>query len=141
MRRFDFAIRLVAAFAALAVLIVAQGLLNRQIATEAQQQVVRGRFAGDLVSGLLESSATKQRLRAWSLRALIGAAHEDGEMLRAQMGSTLEQLDKINGQSRELDYLAGASTNDEDDLDEVQHLHSGSVTALKRPSRSGSSRC
>ncbi len=133
MRRFDFAIRLVAAFAALAVLIVAQGLLNRQIATEAQQQVVRGRFAGDLVSGLLELSATKQRLRAWSLRALIGAEHEpgDGEMLRAQMGSTLEHLQKINRQSRELDDLAGASTDDEDDLDEVLHLLSGSVTALK----------
>lgn len=133
MRRFDFAIRLVAAFAALAVLIVAQGLLNRQIATEAQQQVVRGRFAGDLVSGLLELSATKQRLRAWSLRALIGAEHEqgDGEMLRAQMGATLEHLQNINDQSRELDDLAGASTDDEDDLDEVLHLLSGSVTALK----------
>ena len=133
MRRFDFAIRLVAAFAALAVLIVAQGLLNRQIASEAQQQVVRGRFAGDLVSGLLELSATKQRLRAWSLRALIGAEHApgDGEMLRAHMGATLEQLQKTNRQSRELDDLTGASTRDEDDLDGVLHLLAGSVTALK----------
>lgn len=133
MRRFDFTIRLVAAFAVIAVLIVSQGLLNRHIATEAEQQVIRGRYAGDLLSGLLELSATKQRLRAWSLRALIGAehAHGDGEMLRNQMAETIQQLQRISSEARELDQLAGAPTDDDDARDEALHLISGSVISLK----------
>ncbi|NTE87444.1 sensor histidine kinase [Agrobacterium rubi] len=136
MGRFDFTIRLVAAFAVLAMLIVCQGLLNRHIATEAEQQVIRGRYAGDLLSGLLELSATKQRLRAWSLRALIGADHApgDGEMLRAHMAATIEQLQRISKKTRELDHLTGAQEEDVDDdnaRDEALQLISGSVVALK----------
>ncbi|NTF34242.1 sensor histidine kinase [Rhizobium skierniewicense] len=133
MGRFDFTMRLIAAFAVLAVLIVSQGLLNRHIATEAEQQVIRGRYAGDILSGLLELSATKQRLRAWSLRALIGADHApgDGEMLRAQMAATIEQIQRISEKSREMDHLAGASADDDDARDEALQLISGSVIALK----------
>lgn len=133
MRRFDFTIRLVAAFAVLAVLIVSQGLLNRHIATVAEQQVIRGRYSGDLLSGLLELSATKQRLRAWSLRALIGAEHApgDGEMLRTHMAATIEQLQRISKETRKLDHLAGAPAGDDDARDEALQLISGSVIALK----------
>ncbi|XUY29205.1 ATP-binding protein [Agrobacterium sp. rho-8.1] len=133
MGRFDFTMRLIAAFAVLAVLIVCQGLLNRHIATEAEQQVIRGRYAGDILSGLLELSATKQRLRAWSLRALIGADHApgDGEMLRAQMATTIEQIQQISKETREMDHLAGASADDDDARDEALQLISGSVIALK----------
>ena len=133
MMRADFTTRLVAAFAILALLIVAQGFLNRHIATQAEQQVVRGRFAGDLLSGLLELSATKQRLRAWSLRALIGADHapEDGEMLRAHMAKTIEELQHISARAREFDRMAGGSTGEDDARDEALRLISGSVIALK----------
>jgi signal transduction histidine kinase len=133
MKRFDFTIRLIAAFAVLAVLIVSQGLLNRHIAIEAEQQVIRGRYAGDILSGLLELSATKQRLRAWSLRALIGADHApgDGEMLRAHMATTIEQLQRISQKTRAMDHLAGAPADDDDARDEALQLISGSVIALK----------
>ncbi|MCI9868766.1 HAMP domain-containing histidine kinase [Rhizobium skierniewicense] len=133
MRRFDFTIRLVSAFAVLAILIVSQGLLNRHIATEAEQQVVRGRYAGDILSGLLELSATKQRLRAWSLRALIGADHapSDGEILRNHMAATIEQLQRISQETRRMDHLAGAPADDDDARDEALQLISGSVIALK----------
>ncbi|MET0171651.1 MAG: HAMP domain-containing sensor histidine kinase [Agrobacterium vaccinii] len=133
MKRFDFTIRLVGAFAVLAILIVSQGLLNRHIATVAEQQVIRGRYAGDLLSGLLELSATKQRLRAWSLRALIGADHApgDGEMLRAHMATTIEQLQRISQKTREMDHLAAGPDADDDARDEALRLISGSVIALR----------
>lgn len=133
MRRFDFTMRLVSAFAVLAILVVSQGLLNRHIATEAEQQVIRGRYAGDLLSGLLELSATKQRLRAWSLRTLIGAEHApgDGEMLRARMAATIEQLQRISMETHEFDHLSGAPVDVDDARDEALQLLSGSVIALK----------
>ncbi|WP_164901676.1 sensor histidine kinase [Neorhizobium lilium] len=133
MRRFDFTIRLVSAFGVLAILIMSQGLLNRHIATEAEQQVIRGRYAGDLLSGLLELSATKQRLRAWSLRTLIGAEHApgDGEILRAHLAATIEQLQRISKETHEFDHLAGAPIDDDDARDEALQLLSGSVIALK----------
>ena len=133
LRRFTFTMRLVAAFAVLAVLIVSQGVLNRHIANQAEQQVLRGRYAGDLLSGLLELSATKQRLRAWSLRTLIGAPHipGDGEMLRAHMAEIIEQIRQVSKDAREFDRLAGASTDDDDVRDEALQLISDSVIALK----------
>ncbi len=133
MKQLDFTIRLIAAFTVLALLIVAQGLLNRHIATVAEQQVIRGRYAGDLLSGMLELSATKQRLRAWSLRALIGAEHApgDGEMLRAHMAATIAQLQRISRDTREMDRSANALTGDDDARDDALRLISGSVVALK----------
>lgn len=133
MRRFDFTIRLIAAFAVLAFLIMSQGILNRHIANQAEQQVLRGRYAGDLLSGLLELSATKQRLRAWSLRTLIGAEHVpgDGEMLRAHMAEIIAQLRDVSKDAREFDRLAGAPTDDDDVRDEALQLISDSVIALK----------
>lgn len=133
MKQFDFTIRLIAAFTVLALLIVAQGLLNRHIATVAEQQVIRGRYAGDLLSGMLELSATKQRLRAWSLRALIGADHApgDGEMLRAHMATTIAQLQRISSETRKIDSLANAPTDDDDARDEALRLIVGSVVALR----------
>ena len=133
MKRFDFTIRLIGSFAVLALLIVSQGLLNRHIATEAEQQVIRGRYAGDILSGLLELSATKQRLRAWSLRVLIGADHApgDGEVLRAHMAATIEELQSISHETRAMDHLAGGPADDDDARDEALQLISGSVIALK----------
>ncbi len=131
--RADFTTRLVAAFAVIAILIVSQGLLNRHIATQAEQQVIRGRFAGDLLSGMLELSATKQRLRAWSLRALIGADHApgDGEMLRTHMARTITELQDVSAKARSFDRENGAPTEDDDKRDEALRLISDSVVALK----------
>lgn len=129
----DFSLRLLAAFAILSGLILAQGLLNVRIASEAEHQVVRGRVAGDILAGLLELSATKQRLRAWSLRALIGADHapDDGEMLRSRMAAKIERLQELSRQSRIDDKRAGASTSDDDARDEALALIGGAVVALK----------
>ncbi len=82
---------------------------------------------------MLELSATKQRLRAWSLRALIGAdpAPGDGEMLRAHMAATIAQLQRISSESRKMDNLANAPTDDDDARDEALRLISGSVVALR----------
>lgn len=99
----------------------------------AEQQVIRGRYSSDLLSGLLELSATKQRLRAWSLRALIGADHApgDGEVLRAHMATTIEQLQRISQKTREMDHLAAGPDADDDTRIEALRLISGSVIALR----------
>ncbi|MDP3410097.1 HAMP domain-containing sensor histidine kinase [Bosea sp. (in: a-proteobacteria)] len=128
----SFGARLLGAFTAVAVLVLAQGGLSWWVAEKAELQVVRGRVAGDLQSGFLTLSATKQRLRAWSLRALIGAEHErnDGEALRSSMADTITRL---QGLSREANRLTGAARGNTDDArrDDALRLLAASVVALK----------
>jgi hypothetical protein len=56
-----------------------QGPLAWRVVDVAAHRVLRRRVAGDLQSVFLELSATKQRLRAWSLQTHIGAQPEPGE--------------------------------------------------------------
>lgn len=125
-----FSLRLLTAFFLLGLLILAQGGVNAHIAAEAERQVMRGRVTGDLQSGFLELSSTKQRLRAWSLRALMGAPHDqaDGEMLRDRMTATIARLQDLSRQSRSFDPLSGP---DHDLRDEALGLLADSVVALQ----------
>jgi two-component system, OmpR family, sensor kinase len=129
-----FSTRLMLALVLLAVLSLAQGGMNWWVADRAEHQVVRGRVAGDLQAGFLELSATKQRLRAWSLRALIGAEHRpgDGEMLRRKMAATIERLQALSAQADRLDRQSGDHLAEDDRRDEALRLLKASVVSLEK---------
>ncbi len=128
-----FRTRLLIAFAAMGLLALAQGGFNAWISQTAERQVLRGRVAGDLQSGFLDLSATKQRLRAWSLRVLIGADHEagDGEMLRVRMAETIGRLQQLSREAERLDGSAGGASQDDERRDEALKLLAASVVALQ----------
>jgi signal transduction histidine kinase len=107
--------------------------LSAKIASNAEQQLLRGRVAGDILSGLLELSATKQRLRAWSLRALIGADHSptDGEMLRSRMADQIGRLGELSRLSRADAIRAGDTVTTDNARDEALALISTSVASLR----------
>lgn len=130
-----FSTRLTVAFALMASLALAQGGLAAWIATRAEHQVIRGRVAGDLQSGFWELSATKQRLRAWSLRALIGAPHApgDGEMLRQRMASTVVRLQNLSARAERMDRSMGFQSDESAKRDDALKLLSQSVVALQEP--------
>lgn len=130
-----FSTRLTVAFALMAGLALAQGGLAAWIANRAEDQVMRGRVAGDLQSGFWELSATKQRLRAWSLRALIGAPHEpgDGEMLRLRMADTVVRLRALSAQAEQTDRAAGIASGEAARRDDALGVLTASVIALKQP--------
>lgn len=128
-----FRTRLLIAFASVGFLAVAQGGLNAWISQTAAVQVLRGRVAGDLQSGFLDLSATKQRLRAWSLRVLIGADHEagDGEMLRLRMAETIGHLQQLSREADGLNSSAGGASQDDERRNEALRLLAASVVALQ----------
>lgn len=130
-----FSTRLTVAFALMASLALAQGGLAAWIATRAEQQVIRGRVAGDVQSGFWELSATKQRLRAWSLRALIGAPHApgDGEMLRLRMANTIVRLQELSARAEQMDRAMGIQSGESAPRDDALKLLSQSVVALREP--------
>lgn len=128
-----FRTRLLIAFAAMGLLALAQGGFNAWISQTAERQVLRGRVAGDLQSGFLDLSATKQRLRAWSLRVLIGAEHEagDGELLRMRMAETIGHLQQLSREAQRLDGSAARASQDDERRDEALRLLAASVVALR----------
>lgn len=130
-----FSTRLTVAFALMASLALAQGGLAAWIATRAEHQVIRGRVAGDLQSGFWELSATKQRLRAWSLRALMGAPHAqtDGEMLRLRMADTIVRLQDLSARAEQMDQTMGIRSDESAQRDDALKLLSQSVVALQEP--------
>ncbi len=130
-----FSTRLTVAFVLMASLALAQGGLAAWIANRAEQQVIRARVAGDLQSGFWELSATKQRLRAWSLRALIGADHApgDGEMLRQTMAATIVRLQDLSARAESMDREMGLVSSEGAVRDDALKLVSQSVVALREP--------
>ncbi len=114
-------------------LALAQGGFNAWISHTAELQVLRGRVAGDLQSGFLDLSATKQRLRAWSLRVLIGADHEagDGELLRTRMAETIARLQQLSREAERLDGSVGRTSQDDERRNEALRLLAASVVALR----------
>lgn len=135
MARRLFSTQLVIALTIMASLALAQGMLAGWNANRAEHQVMRGRVAGDLQSGFWELSATKQRLRAWSLRALIGADHApgDGEMLRLRMAATIDRLQRLSAEADRMDRQAGVGSAEGPARDETLALLESSVVALKEP--------
>jgi signal transduction histidine kinase len=128
-----FRTQLLIAFAAMGLLALAQGGFNAWISHTAELQVLRGRVAGDLQSGFLDLSATKQRLRAWSLRVLIGADHEagDGELLRTRMAETIARLQQLSREAERLDGSVGRTSQDDERRNEALRLLAASVVALR----------
>jgi signal transduction histidine kinase len=100
-----FSRRLTLALVLLAVLSLGQGLLAWRLGDVAADRVLRGRVAADLQSGFLDLSATKQRLRAWSLQALIGAEPEPGagERLGRRMAEIVGDLKRLGTEAERLD--------------------------------------
>ncbi|ACL94817.2 sensor histidine kinase [Caulobacter vibrioides] len=130
-----FSTRLTVAFALMASLALAQGGLAAWIADRAEHQVLRGRVAGDLQSAFWELSATKQRLRAWSLRALIGAPHAqgDGEMLRLRMADAIVRLQDLSARAEQMDRAMGIESREGPERDDALKLLSQSVVSLREP--------
>lgn len=130
-----FSARLTVAFALMAALALAQGGLAAWIANRAEDQVLRGRVAGDLQSTFWELSATKQRLRAWSLRALMGAPHApgDGEMLRLRMSDAIVRLQDLSARAEQMDRAMGIQSSESAQRDDALKLLSQSVVALREP--------
>jgi len=130
-----FSTRLTVALVLMASLALAQGGLAAWIASRAEHQVMRGRVAGDLQSGFWELSATKQRLRAWSLRALIGAPHVpgDGEMLRQKMATTIVRLQGLSQTAERMDRAASGPSPEARRRDDTLRLLGQSVVALREP--------
>lgn len=128
-----FRTQLLIAFAAMGLLALAQGGFNAWISHTAELQVLRGRVAGDLQSGFLDLSANKQRLRAWSLRVLIGADHEagDGELLRTRMAETIARLQQLSREAERLDGSVGRTSQDDERRNEALRLLAASVVALR----------
>ncbi|ATC32197.1 sensor histidine kinase [Caulobacter vibrioides] len=128
-----FSTRLTVAFALMASLALAQGGLAAWIADRAEHQVMRGRVAGDLQSAFWELSATKQRLRAWSLRALIGAPHTpgDGEMLRLRMADAIVRLQDLSARAEQMDRAMGIESREGSERNDALKLLSQSVVSLQ----------
>lgn len=128
-----FSNRLTVAFALMASLALAQGGLAAWIANRAEHQVLRGRVAGDLQSTFWELSATKQRLRAWSLRALIGAPHvrSDGEMLRLRMADAIVRLQDLSARAEQMDRDMGIESREGSERNDALKLLSQSVVSLQ----------
>lgn len=135
MARRLFSTQLMIALTIMASLALAQGVLAGWNANRAEAQVMRGRVAGDLQSGFWELSATKQRLRAWSLRALIGADHlpGDGEMLRQRMAGIVDRLQVLSVEAERMDRQAGVVSTEGSARDETLALLEASVVALRDP--------
>lgn len=97
-----FSRRLSIALGALATASILQGGLAWITSSVAEKHIQRGRIAGDILSGFLELSATKQRLRTWLSQALLDAGADPlvRDKLQADMAHSLTKLqvlaDKAN---------------------------------------------
>lgn len=93
------------AWAAMAALALIQGSVSWWAIQSAARQVEHGRMASDLLSGFQRLSLTKQELREWLADALLTRSYEADarERLLARMYTTLERLNALAVQARELD--------------------------------------
>lgn len=97
--------RLTWALACLSVAFLLQGTLAWWAIESASTQVLRGRVVSDVLQGHLALSATKQRLRTWTSRALLQAGANPGERDAhiADMHRTLNELDALAMRAAALD--------------------------------------
>ena len=86
--------RLSIALLTLAVASLLQGALAWWAIGVAERHVLRGRAAGDVLTGFLELSVTKQRLRTWLSQALLDAGADPAvrDTLQAEMAGSLGNL-------------------------------------------------
>lgn len=97
--------RLTFSLIGLALASLLQGLLAWWAIDAASTQVIRGRLASDLLQGHLQLSTTKQRLRSWTLQALLNADATETQRNEyiADMRKTLVKLEALAEQAAELD--------------------------------------
>ncbi len=100
-----FSKRLTIAFGILAIIALCQGTVAWWAIDSASNNVLRGRLASDVLSGFIELSATKQRLRTWLSQALLDAGADplqrDG--YQKDMAATLAKIEALAKTSAELD--------------------------------------
>ncbi len=97
--------RLTFSLICLAVASLLQGLLAWWAIDSASTQIVQGRLASDLLKGHLQLSNTKQRLRSWTLQALLDAdaSPAQRDQYIADMRKTLSNLEALAQRAAELD--------------------------------------
>ena len=90
--------RLQLALGSLAVAALLQGAVAWWAIDVASTHVLRGRIASDVLTAVLELSASKQRLRQWATQAWLGPGADPAlrDRLLADMSSTLERLDGLS---------------------------------------------
>jgi len=100
-----FSRRLILAFAAFALLAVALGGLNGWVSRLAEQKVVRGRVAADLLSTYLDLSGEKARLRIWVLQSIADPTTdpETGPGLAQSMRRDIELLRGLASEAARMD--------------------------------------
>ena len=100
-----FSKRLTIAFGILAIIALCQGAVAWWAIDSASNNVLRGRLASDVLSGFIELSATKQRLRTWLSQALLdaGADPQQRDGYQKDMAATLARIEALAKTSAELD--------------------------------------
>lgn len=104
-----FSRRIRLAFLMMALLAGALGATAWWLAGEAAHRVLRGRIAAELQAGMLELSADKHRLQAWSLERLLGVGPEPeaGPALAEAMRARIAQLRIQGDEAERLDRARG----------------------------------
>lgn len=107
-----FRFRLSAAFAALVALVCIQAAFVYWGSNRVHQFAQHSRLASDILSELLELSASKQRLRVWASQQLMGAdaSTEVRDNLLARMRSSATSLQDLA--ARDLDVWNGLSARE-----------------------------
>ncbi len=100
-----FSKRLTIAFGILALVALCQGAIASWAIHSASNSVLRGRMASDVLTGFIELSATKQRLRTWLSQALLdaGADPQQRDGYQNDMAATLAKIEVLAQTSAMLD--------------------------------------
>lgn len=139
-----FRARLLLAIALLGLLALLQGGVALWVQRTAEQQVQRGRLSSDIMTGYVELSANKQRLRSLTSQQLMAAG--DVDLPRARLLTEMrEGLRRLHALSLELNALedalgeAGRRAARQTSLDVLgRHLEElGRVLAAVRPLNAG----
>lgn len=127
-----FSRRLILAFAAFALLAVALGALNGWVSRVAEQRVVRGRVAADLLSTYLDLSAEKARLRIWVLQSIADASTDPavGPELARSMRRDVDLLRGLAAKAAEMDGPDAALLKEHTDRARTIELLESSVTSM-----------
>lgn len=128
-----FARRLVLSIGFLALLFCGQGALSWWVTRDAEERVLHGRIAADLVSGFQELTANKQRLRAWALQALLGArpSPRDADLLSGELIATTDRLVALGVLAERLEREGGETSPHHGQRTEALDLLGGAFATLR----------
>lgn len=128
-----FSRRLLLAIGFLALLFCGHGALSWWVTGEAEQRVVRGRIAADIRAGFLDLTATKQKLRAWSLQALLGASPPpaEGDALSRDLIATTDGLVALSVYAEQFDRARGEQSAEHRERAEALAVLGAAFRALR----------